>query len=293
MKPAPFEYVIPNSLDAALEILSEHADSAKVLAGGQSLVPAMNFRVAQPALLVDLNALSELDYIRRSDNGELHFGAMTRQRRLERDALVTQYDPLLHETMPNVAHPQIRNRGTFGGSIAHADPAAELPVYIVARRARLRFQSKRGERWVAHDECFLGLFTTALEPDELLVEIVVPPFPKRTGCIFMEVARRRGDYAMAGVAAWITLNDDNSCAEARLVYLNAGDVPFEAKQAQAILQGQSIDKAAIEAAASSAAQEVDPLGNVHASVEYQRHLVNVLTRRALKQATERAMNNSQ
>ena len=180
MKPAPFEYAAPASLAEALALKAEHGDEAKFLAGGQSLVPAMNFRLVQAALLVDLNDLADLSDIHLQPDGELRLGAMVRQRRLERDPLIARHAPLLHAAMPVVAHPQIRNRGTLGGSLAHADPAAELPVVALALAARLRLQSSRGERWVAASEFFLDLFTTALAPDEMLVEAALPPLPPRT-----------------------------------------------------------------------------------------------------------------
>jgi carbon-monoxide dehydrogenase medium subunit len=289
MKPASFEYAAPASLDAALALKAQHGDEAKFLAGGQSLIPAMNFRIAQPALLVDLNAVPGLDFIRQADDGTLRLGALTRQRRLERDPLIKAGWPLVHEAMPHIAHPQIRNRGTLGGSLAHADPAAELPVIAAALGARLRARSASGERWITADDFFKGLFTTDLAPDEMLVEAALLPLPPRTGTAFMEFARRRGDYALMGVAAVVTLDEQGACRAARLVYLNAGDGPVNARNAAALLQGQAPSPAVIEAAARQAADnEIEPTGNVHASPEYQRHLARVLTRRALALAFERA-----
>lgn len=288
MKPAPFDYFAPDSLDEALALKAQYGDEAKFLAGGQSLIPAMNFRLAQPALLVDVNGVRELDFI-RVEEPELRLGAMTRQRTLERDPLVKQHAPLLYEAVPNVAHPQIRNRGTLGGSLAHADPAAELPVVAVALDARFRAQSTRGTRWLAAAEFFQSLFTTALQPDEMLVEVALPPPPAHTGHAFIEFARRHGDYALMGVAAVVTLDEAGVCQAARLVYLNAGEGPVSATQAATSLRGQPVTPTAIDAAARMAAtQEIDPMGNVHASPEYQRHLAQVLTRRALRLAVERA-----
>lgn len=288
MKPAPFDYAAPASLAEALALKAEHGDEAKFLAGGQSLVPAMNFRLVQAALLVDLNGLVELDFVRASD-GELRIGAMTRQRRLEREPLVAARAPLLHEAMPWVAHPQIRNRGTLGGSLAHADPAAELPVVAVALQARLRAQSARAERWIAADDFFLGLFTTALAPDEMLVEVALPPLPAHTGTAFVEFARRRGDYALMGVAAVVTLDGSGLVQRARLVFLNAGERPALAPGAAAQLEGRKPTPDLIaEAARLAAENEIAPSGNVHASPAYQRHLAAVLTRRAVERAVERA-----
>ena len=210
--------------------LAEHGFDAKVLAGGQSLIPVMNFRLAQPAVVVDINRVPGLDFIREQD-GALHIGAMVRQATLERDPLVARLAPLIHETMPYIAHPQIRNRGTLGGSLAHADPAGELPLLAVALDARLRLVSSQGERWVTAGDFYQGLFTTLLEPEELLVEIAVPRQPAGSGSAFAELARRHGDYATAGVAAVVTLDAGGTCRAARLVFLNAGEMPMEAVDA--------------------------------------------------------------
>jgi len=289
MKPAPFEYQAPASLPAALAALARHGGDAKLLAGGQSLIPVMNFRLAQPAVLVDINKLTELDFVRRGEDGSLHIGALVRQRRLEREPLVAEAAPLLREAVPFVAHPQIRNRGTFGGSLAHADPAAELPAVAVALGARFRLRKEGSERWVEAGDFFAGLFTTALEPDELLVEAAIPPLSPRTGWAFLEIARRHGDYAQAGVAALVTLGVDGRCREARLVYLSAGDAPVDAREAARLLVGEEIGPPAVEAAAEKASKdEMSPFGDVHATADFKRHLARVLTRRALLQAAVRA-----
>jgi carbon-monoxide dehydrogenase medium subunit len=289
MKPAPFDYAAPASLDEALALKAEHGDEAKFLAGGQSLVPAMNFRLVQAALLVDLNRLGDLDYVRLDPDGGLRLGAMTRQRRLERDPLIARHAPLLHAAMPEVAHPQIRNRGTLGGSLAHADPASELPVVVVALEARLRVQSSRGVRWIAAGDFFQGIFTTALAAEEMLVEVVLPRLPPRTGTAFLEFARRRGDYALMGVAAVVTLDEAGRCERVRLVYLNAGAGPVLAPQAAAALTGQKPTPELLAGAARLAAEtEISPTGNVHATPAYQRHLAGVLGRRALAAAVDRA-----
>jgi CO/xanthine dehydrogenase FAD-binding subunit len=289
MKPASFDYAAPAALDEALALKAQHGDEAKFLAGGQSLVPAMNFRLVQAALLVDLNRLSDLDYVRADSDGGLRLGAMTRQRRLERDPLIAQVAPLLHAAMPEVAHPQIRNRGTLGGSLAHADPASELPVVAVALEARLRAQSTQGERWIAAGDFFQGIFTTALAADEMLVEVALPPLAARTGTAFLEFARRRGDYALMGVAAVVTLDEAGRCERVRLVYLNSGAGPVLAPQAAAALEGQKPTAELLASAARLAAEtEISPTGNVHATPAYQRHLAGVLGRRALVTAVGRA-----
>lgn len=288
MKPAPFAYHAPNSLEQALGLMSQHAGEAKILAGGQSLVPAMNFRILQPGVLIDLNRLPELSYISEEDD-VIRVGAMTRERHLEFDASLAKRTPLLTEALPFIAHPQIRNRGTIGGSLVNADPAAELPVLALALAARLKAKSFLGERWLDAQDFFAGMFTTALAPDEILVEIELPFMTSRTGWSFMEVAPRAGDYALMGVATLVTVDENGKCKEAKLVYLNAGDGPVDAKEAAGMLAGESLSDALIESAAAVASEkEINPFGNVHTSPEFQRHLAKVLTRKALRQAKQRA-----
>jgi carbon-monoxide dehydrogenase medium subunit len=288
MKPAPFEYYAPDSLEQALDLMSQHAGEGKILAGGQSLVPAMNFRVAQPSVLIDLNRVGELSYI-REDGNVIRVGSMARERHLEFDASIAKHIPLLTEATPFIAHPQIRNRGTIGGSIVNADPAAELPVLMLALGARLKARNVSGERWIDAQDFFAGMFTTTLAPEEILVEIELPFMPLRTGWSFMEVAPRSGDYALMGVAVLVTLDDTGNCHQAKLVYLNAGDGPVDAKEAAKILLGEKLDDKLIEASAAiTSEQEITPFGNMHASPEFQRHLANVLTKKALKQALQRA-----
>ena len=283
MKPAPFEYYAPDSIETALDLMSQYAGDAKILAGGQSLVPAMNFRIVQPSVLIDLNRLAGLSYVREDEN-VLRIGAMTRERQLEFNPLISSWAPLLVEAAPHIAHPQIRNRGTIGGSIVNADPAAELPVLMLALSARLKAKSVSGERWIDAQDFFMGMFTTALEPDEILVEIELPASQPRTGWSFMEVAPRAGDYALMGVAALVTLDE-----HAKMVYLNAGEGPVEAKEAEKLLIGEAVNDHLVEAAASKVSEtEINPFGNIHTSPEFQRHLANVLTKKALKQAAQRA-----
>ena len=288
MKPASFEYHVPDSLEQALELMHQHADEGKILAGGQSLVPAMNFRIVQPSALIDLNRISGLGYVREEDR-VLRIGAMTRERELEFNPLISTWAPLLAEAAPHIAHPQIRNRGTIGGSIVNADPAAELPVLMLALGAQLKAKNVSGERWIEAQNFFMGMFTTALELDEILVEIELPASPPRTGWAFLEVAPRAGDYALMGVAALVTLDQNGKCERAKLVYLNAGEGPVEAKEAEKLLIGEALNDHLIEAAASTVSEtEINPFGNIHTSPEFQRHLANVLTKKALKQAVQRA-----
>ncbi|MFQ5921431.1 MAG: FAD binding domain-containing protein [Anaerolineales bacterium] len=291
MKPPPFKYIAAESVEHALEQMAEHGDAAKLLAGGQSLIPAMNFRVLQPSVLIDLNRIDDLEYIKRSEDGALVVGAMTRHRDLERSQDVKRIAPLLYEAMPHIAHPQIRNRGTSGGSRAHADPAAELPAVAIAAGASMKATGPNGDRRIEAKDFFQGMFSTALELDEILVEVTFPAKTSQAGSSFEETSRRRGDYAMMGVAAAVEVDDEGACKEARLVYLNAGDGPVEAEEAAAMLRGERPGQEVIAAAAGEAADnEIDPMGNVHASIDFQRHLARVLTERALVKAFARVGN---
>ncbi|HUS94917.1 MAG TPA: xanthine dehydrogenase family protein subunit M [Patescibacteria group bacterium] len=289
MKPPPFEYLAPSSLPEALDILSENGDDAKVLAGGQSLVPAMNFRLVEPALLVDLNGLDDLSYVTKEASGEIRIGAMTRQRTIERDSLVEAALPLLSETMPNIAHSQIRNRGTIGGSLVHADPAAELPMIMVALDARFRLRRSASERWISAADFYQGLFSTDLADDEIMVEVAIPPLKANAGTCFVEFARRKGDYALLGVAAILSLDDMGICREARIVYLNAGDMPIVARVAADLINGEKpTPQLFVEAANHAIENEITPMGDIHASVPYLLHLARALTVQALNQAAIRA-----
>jgi CO/xanthine dehydrogenase FAD-binding subunit len=288
MKPAPFRYVAAESLQRALIAKAHGGEEARFLAGGQSLVPAMNFRLARPAMLIDLNPLRELDYVRATTDGRLSIGALTRHRTLERDPLVAEHAPLVAEAVRHVAHPQIRNRGTLGGNLAHADPASELPAVMLALGARLRTRSARGERWIDAADFFLGPLTTALGPEELLVEVALPPPGPRSGTCFVEVARRRGDYALLGVAAVVTLTADGTCTAAAIGLCNAGATPVRATRAAATLVGRRPTEREVRDAAAAVGGEIDPPENVHASAAFRRHLAAVLTRRALETAARRA-----
>jgi aerobic carbon-monoxide dehydrogenase medium subunit len=279
MKPPAFEYVAPETVEEALAALRQHGDEAKVLAGGQSLVPVLNFRLARPSVLVDLNRIPSLAGI--STNGTLRIGAMTRQRVVERDANVAQRAPLLVQALHHVAHPQIRNRGTIGGSIAHADPAAELPAVMLALDARFRLRRGTAERWVNASDFFTGLFTTALAMDELLVEIEIPALPARARSSFREVARRHGDYALLATAIVIALDDSGVCRHARLAYVNAGPGPQRSTKGEAMLVGRNLTPELVEAVAAAAVEELNPPTDVHASSAYRKHLARVLTTRTL------------
>lgn len=286
MKPAAFVFHRAHSLDEALTLLVEHPD-AKALAGGQSLIPAMNFRIACPSALVDLNRVSALSGITATAGGGLRIGAMTRHLAVERSELVRAHAPLLFEAMPHVAHAQIRSRGTLGGSLAHADPSAELPAVMVALGARFLLQSRDGDRWVEAADFFVGLFATALRAGELLTAVEIPARAARSGSSFLEVARRHGDYALAGVAVEVSLDAAGLFTGARLALLSVGDGPVLVA-AGASLVGQASTTETILAAADSVRAELDPPTDIHADAAYRRQLAAVLTRRALLAAVDRA-----
>jgi carbon-monoxide dehydrogenase medium subunit len=289
MKPPPFDYYRPTSVDEALGLMAEHGYDAKALAGGQSLIPMMNFRLAQPAVLVDLNNIPELSYIQPDDGGGLRIGTMTRHYQVESSQLVAERAPLVAEAMPHIATTQVRSRGTFGGSISHADPSAELVAISVALEGSFRLRSQAGQREVEATDFFLGMFTTQLEAEELLVEISLPPMPPRAGWSLMEIARRPHDFALVGVAALISLGEREQLDQARIVLFSVGDGPVVAHKAGDILSGQLPTAEAFQAAAETAGiEDIDPSSDIHASAEFRRHLVKVLTRRALAKALERA-----
>lgn len=286
MKPPPFRYETPGSVEEALERLQEHGPEASLLAGGQSLVPMLNFRLARPEVLVDLNPVAELARL-REENGSLRIGAMVRQRDAERSPVVARRAPPLAEALRHVAHPAIRNRGTVGGSVAHADPAAELPAVLLALRARLHLRDADGSRTLRASDFFVGPFATALGPGEMLVEVEVPPLPARAGWGFREMARRHGDYALLGAAAVLVVDEDGICREARLAFVNGGPVPVDASPAVEALLGEKATPEALRAAAAAAAEALDPPEDIHASAAYRRHLAGVLGDRVLREAAER------
>jgi CO/xanthine dehydrogenase FAD-binding subunit len=287
MKPPRFEYLAPGSLEEALALLAEHGDGAKVLAGGQSLVPLLNFRLVRPGYLVDLNDIPGLAYLRQED-GRLAIGALTRQRTVETSAVVRERVPLLADAMPQIGHVQIRNRGTIGGSLAHADPAAELPAVVAALEGELVVRSAKGERVLRPEEFFVAYLTTAVEPTELLVEVRLPTVPPRTGTAFLEVSRRHGDFALVGVAASVTLDEGGACTRCAIALTGVGPTPVVAREAARQLVGSRPTPEMLEDVGRLAASGLTPDGDLHASSQYRKHVGGVLTRRALGRAIERA-----
>ncbi len=282
MKPPDFDYVAPSSLDEALAALGADPE-AKVLAGGQSLIPLLAFRLAHPTTLVDLAGIDELGRI-QAKNGTVAIGAMVRQRRAENDALLAERCPLLIEALAHVGHPQIRSRGTIGGSVAHADPAAEIPAVVAALGGRARVAGPDGERTIADDELFQGFLTTSIAANEILVEVELPVAPPKTGCACVEVARRPGDYAICGAVCQVSIDDTGAPADARLSLISVGDRPSRATAAeQAFLAGASPTEAG-----ALAREGLSPADDVQATGDYRIHVAGILAGRALEQAMQRA-----
>jgi aerobic carbon-monoxide dehydrogenase medium subunit len=289
VKPAQFEYLAPTSVQDAIDALSEGGDDVKVLAGGQSLVPLMNMRLARPRTVVDINRIGELAYIREHDGG-LAIGALTRQRAAEKSDLLRERAPLMHEAIGYIGHIAIRTRGTIGGSIAHADPAGELPAVVTALDAELVVRGPGGERTVRPDEFFLTYLTTVLGPDELLTEVRLPAWPAAAGWSFREVSRRHGDYALVGVACTVRLAEDGSCSDARLVLTGVGGAPYVSRAGQDAVRGERPSPALLEHVqeAVSSDEGLEPESDIHASALYRKEVAGVMAKRALAAAIERA-----
>ena len=279
VKAPKFSYVRAESVEQVLRLLDEHGDEARILAGGQSLMPTLNMRLSQPRLLIDINRLEVLKGI--ALQGErVRIGALTRHTEVANSAVVAKHLPLIAEAMPYVAHVAVRNRGTFGGSIALADPAAEMPACVVALGATLVVQGAGGKREIAADAYFTGLYETARRPNEILVEVLVPIQHPNAVSVFMELARRHGDFAIAGIAGHLTFDRD-LVTDARLVYFGSEDRPTLAARAAAALRGRRLDTASREAAADALAQDLAPMSNSQGSAKLRLELQRVLTKRAL------------
>jgi CO/xanthine dehydrogenase FAD-binding subunit len=290
MKPPPFTYFDPRTLDEALGLLHRRAEEAKILAGGQSLMPLMNFRLARPRVIVDVNRLPGLDGIVEAD-GMLRLGALVRQSGVETSELVRMKCPLLAEATHWVGHPAIRSRGTVGGVIAHSDPAAEYLAVLTALDGEVVVRSRSGERVAKPDDFFVTFLTTSLAPDEMVTEVRFPTIRPEAGCAFVEFSRRHGDFAIVGVAAIVELDEGGKCGEARIALCGVGGAPFRARDSENMLKGEAMSERTIEAAADRVGKQVNPESDLHGSAEYRKHLARVLTRRALGIATERARKN--
>lgn len=289
MKPPPFEYSAPESLDEALRLLSDLGDEARPLAGGQSLIPLLSLRLARPSHLVDLSRITdpELTEIQDAD-GFVSIGAMVRERQAEAHETVGRELPLLAEALPLIGHPAIRSRGTVGGSLAHADPAAELPAVAVAMGAELVAQSSsRGRRSIRADDFFTGFLSTAMDPDEILVQVRFPVTPDGTGTAIAEVARRHGDFAMVGAATTVRVNGGR-IAGCRVVLTGVDDRPVLLTDAEKLLAGSDPDPKVIQEAARELARDLSPPADLHGSAAYRRHVAAVLISRTVQTAVGRA-----
>jgi aerobic carbon-monoxide dehydrogenase medium subunit len=285
MKPAAFEYQRPASLSEALQALGRHGERAKILAGGQSLVPMMNLRLARCEVIVDINRIPGLDQI-RADANTLAIGALARHTSVRESAVVAKHCPLLSEAYRHIAHLPIRNRGTIGGNISHADPASEVPAVLIATDATIVAKTAQGERNIAARDFFLGALQTALKPNEMVTEIRVPVAPANQGWAFEEESTRKGDFALAAVAATLTIAG-GTCTQLALAAAGMGDRPVRLTALEALIKGKALDDALIKQAATLAKTSVNPDSSYHADANFRRDLVEALTERALRQARAR------
>lgn len=286
MKPTAFAYAAPSTLDEALDELAESGRDGKILAGGQSLLPLLSMRLAAPARIIDINRLTELAFV-RAENGGVRIGALARHTQVERDARARSVQPLLHQALRLVAHPTIRNRGTTVGSIAHADPSAEMPAVLALLDGTVEAVSRGGARTIPARDFFVGPLETALRPEEMVRSVFFPANPPGTGTTFVEIARRHGDYALVGLAAAVTLDDDLRITRARAAYISVADTPVVLDLTEP-LAGATYDAGDWVGAGELARSRTEPDADIHASADYRRHLVGVLTQRALREAAARA-----
>jgi CO/xanthine dehydrogenase FAD-binding subunit len=287
MKPSGFEYFTPSTVREAVELLQRHGDEAKVLAGGQSLIPMMNFRVARPKVLIDINKIKELDYI-REEKGELVIGGLTRERTLEVSAVVKKKCPILAEAISYIGHLPIRTRGTIGGSLVHADPSAEIPIIVCGLGGKMKVVGPSGERILGADEFFITYLTSALEAAEILVEVRIPTLPVKAGWSFMEFSRRHGDFGIVAVASILHLENKGLCRQASIALGGVAPTPLRAVEAESLLAGRVITEELIKEAGVKAAQATDPESDYHASAEYRKDMARVFTQRSLKEAWTKA-----
>ena len=283
MKPSSFEYLTPKTVKETIGLLEQYGDEIKVLAGGQSLVPMLNFRVARPKFLVDLNGIRALEYI-REERGELVIGALTREWAVEKSPLVREKCPILPKAISYIGHLPIRTRGTIGGSLVHADPSAELPIMACALDAKMKIVGPAGERVLRAEEFFMTYLTSAMEAAEILVEVRIPVFAAQTGWSFMELSRRHGDFAIVAVASMLTMGEKGVCQKAKIALGGVAPTPIRARAAEDLLTGKPITEDLMAEAGIKAAEATDPESDYHASAEYRKDMARVYTVRSLKEA---------
>jgi len=286
MIPPSFEYLRPNTIPEAIAMLQQHGDAAKILSGGQSLIPMMKLRLARPAILIDINRISGLSHI-KEEGGYLKIGGLTREAELEFSPLVRSKYPILADTTHVIADPQVRNLATVGGNLAHGDPANDHPATMIALGAQVVANGPKGERVIPIDNFFVSLFTTALKPDEILTEIRVPVPPPRSAGAYLKLERKVGDFATAAVAVQVTLDENGACQKVGMGLTNVGATPIKAGKAEDFLRGKKLDDAAIAQAAQLAADEAEPSADLRGPVEYKKGLVKELAKRALRLTRER------
>jgi carbon-monoxide dehydrogenase medium subunit len=287
MIPPAFEYLRPNTVPEAIAFLQQYGDDAKILSGGQSLIPMMKFRLARPSHLIDINRISGLSYI-KEEGGYLKIGGLVREAELEDSPLISQKYPILFDTSRVIADPQIRNRATLAGNLAHGDPANDHPATMMALGAKIVAIGPQGERVIPVESFFITLFTTDLQHDEIVTEIRIPAPPARSGGAYLKLERKVGDFATAAVAAQLTIDQEGTCQKAGIALTNVGAIPIKVAKGEEFLQGKKLDETNITQAAQLAAEAAQPSSDLRGPEEYKRALVKELTRRALVRAYERA-----
>ncbi|MGG3886231.1 FAD binding domain-containing protein [Brevibacillus panacihumi] len=288
MKPAAFDYLRPSTVEEACQYLQEYGEEGKLIAGGQSLVPILNMRLSTPECLIDISGLEELKYI-REEGDWLHIGALTRQRDVERSALVREKTPLLAEALPYIGHMQTRNRGTFGGSLVHADPTAEIPLSLLALQAAVVIQSAEETREVNVEDFFITYLTTDLMPNEMLREVKIPTGSIPKGYSFQEYSRKHGDFALVAAACVLDVDEQERIASVRLTLGGVDAVPVLAREVEGLILGEKLTDSLLLEAGRAAAADIDPEGDLHASREYRLHLAQVFAARVLETAYHRAV----
>ena len=283
MKPCAFEYFNPQSVEEAIELLDRYGDEAKIIAGGQSLVPMMNFRLARPEILIDITGIKELDYV-KTEGDELVIGALTRERDIEQSPLVVEKWPILSKAISFIGHSAIRNRGTIGGSLVHADPSAEIPTSLCALNGNVKVIGPSGEKNLEPEEFFMTYLTTSLEPSDLLVEVRIPALPEKTGWSFGELSRRSGDFAIVAVGILLFMDAEGLCRKACIAMGGVAPTPVRAQEAEALLAGQKITEKLIAETAQQAAEETDTEPDYHASAQYRMDMARVFVKRGLQEA---------
>ena len=291
MIPAPFEYAVPKTLEEALQLVERHGDEAKLLAGGHSLLPLMKLRLAQPRYVIDIGRLRGMNYI-REEGGQIVMGALTTHAEIESSSLLRAKCPLLSETAGEIGDVQVRNRGTLGGSLAHADPAADYPASILALDAEMIAASSAGERTIRAEDFFVDMLTTSLRPGEILSQVRVAPLPARTGTAYVKLPQPASGFAIVGVGARVTIGKEGKIEAAAVGITGLGPKAFRASAVEGALQGKKASAQVFADAARHAAEGIDPLSDLHASAEYRRQMAVVFTRRALDQAARRAQGNA-